>query len=234
MKKTITVISLLLVSAVIFCSCNKQKASAEPDEKVLETAEQTVNVSSQSGTVTLTEDSAKALLGCFDKETLMLSDDLSEYKLNLTGEKIMNQEGCKAEAVKEGSDTPERTFAIIGSDCYVYNDSTGKYFLLTTAGAVEVVSKTANENGFTYDKENSDAISELFKPFTKEQLGLEKELSEYVFITVAEVTKDSDGKEIYIIEVYENDGRKTDVRLGFNETAEYVLNPLTNEYDKLS
>ncbi len=231
MKKILSVLFAALMITAAFSGCSGK--TEENKENVSETAESFVDVSSANASISLNEDTARSLLGSFDKKILQLSDDLSSYTLKLSGEKIMSSDGCKVEAYKKGSTAPEKTYGIVGSDCYIFDESKQKYLLLTEDGTVELISKSANESGFVYDKDNSNAILTMFKQYPKEKLGLSKELADYVYIASAEVSKDSSGKVVYVINVYEKDGSQTGVKIGFNEVNRYVFNSATGEYEIL-
>ncbi len=229
MKKTLSVILAALVITAAFSGCSDDK---KPEENVMETAQENISVSSANGIFSLDESTVKSLLGAYDKSVLGLSGELSEYTLKLSAEKISGSDGCKAEAYKKGSDTPEKTYGIIGSECYILDEDSGKYLLLTNEGAVEIVTQKLDENGF--DIENSNAIAKLFKEVPKEKTGLPNDFSEYIFEATQETSTDKDGKTIYVIDVYEKDGKKSPVKLGFNEENRYVFNKETSTFEKVN
>lgn len=243
MKKYI----FLILSLVLVLSLGACKGTGEEDEsQIMETANTYIDFQNDNVSIALTEDTAKTLLGVFTPEQLHLKKSIDEYELKLSKAKYNGEDGCKVEAFADG-ELPEGTFMIVGKDAYVYNQKKKKYVLLSadnsktsTKTTTEKTDDTTKEEipddpeiTFQYHKGNNQLMRKRFAKYDIAQLGLSKEVSEYVFIVNGNSGFALDGQKIYYVDVYEKNGEETGVRLGFSEDAEYVHNPELVIYEKL-
>lgn len=234
MKKYISLLlSLIFVLSLGACNGSGQ----EDDGKALETADSYIDMQNNSGSINLTEDVAKTLLGVYGSEKLGLQKDISEYTLKLSAAKYNDADGCKVEAFLEKSETPEGTFMIVGSTCYVYDKTQMKYIPLSNTPSKDSTSTTAPaetsgttalnipddpEITFQYHKENNYLMRQRFAKYDVAKLGLSKPVNEYVFIVNGNSGYALDGVKVYYVDVYEKNGESVGVRLGFSEDAEYT------------
>ncbi len=237
MKKIIAIL-LIFSFVVAFAACGKNKYE-EDDGKALETAETYIAVSGNSGSMALDEGLVRSMLEIFPRENLGLSKEISEYTLKLSVTRFMDKDACLVEAFYEKEESPEGTFVISGQDCFVYNPKTQKYMLLTADGVVEVNpvttekaedNQTTNKQTFAYDAENNQKLQERFSSCSKENLGLEKDLTEYVLVAPGTTTTAQNGETVYVIRLYEKNGDVTNYTLAFNESNIYVFDYSANKY----
>ncbi len=239
MKKIIAI--LLIMSCVaVLASCGKNQ---EDDGKALETAETYIEITGSAGSLSLDENVARSLLEVYDKDFLGLSEDIYEYELKLSATRFMENDACLVEAFLDGAEKPEGTFIILGQKCYVYNSKQQKYMLLTTEGVQlveDVTSDTAEsgetsttEKAFDYDESNNDKLHSRFDSYTKEQLGLEKEISEYVLVVPGTTTTAADDEMVFVIRLYEKNGAVINNTVAFNENGVYMFDYEVNKYVKL-
>ena len=237
MKKFIAIL-LVFCFVVAFAACGKNKYE-EDDGKALETAETYISVSGNSGSMALDANLAKSMLEIFPKENLGLTKDISEYELKLSVTRFMENDACLVEAFDEEEESPEGTFVISGQDCFVYNPKTQKYMLLTADGVVEVTPVTTENAGenqsttelaFDYDPDNNQKLQERFSSYSKEKLGIEKELTEYILVAPGTTTAAENGETIYIVRLYEKNGDVTNYTLAFNESSNYIFDYSVNKY----
>ncbi len=240
MKKIIAIL-LILSCIAVFAACGKNQ---EDDGKALETAETYVEITGGSGSLTLDENVARSLLEVYDKEVLGLSKDIYEYNLKLSATRFMETDACLVEAFLEGAQKPEGTFVISGQHCYLYDSKKQKYLLLTTDG-VEVVEDSSvdstkvqesdsTEKAFEYDKNNNKKLHERFDSYSKEQLGLEKEISGYILVVPGTTTTAEDGKTVFVVRLYEKDGKAINHTVSFNDDGNYMFDYEANRYKKIS
>lgn len=245
MKKYISLLfSLVFILSLGACTGSNQ----EDDGKALETADSYIDVQNNSGSINLTEDVAKTLLGVYGSEKLGLQKDIREYTLKLSAAKYNDADGCKVEAFPEKSETPEGTFMIVGSTCYVYDKTQMKYVSLSvsdskdtssTAKPDETIGTTAlnipddPEITFQYHKENNYLMRQRFSKYDIAKLGLSKAVNEYVFIVNGNSGYAVDGIKIYYVDVHEKNGDSIGVRLGFSEDAEYTYDSEIGIYKKI-
>lgn len=229
MKKIIGII--LAVGCIFtFAACGKRTVD---DGKALETAETYFEFTGATGSISVNETVARTLLEIYPKKVLGLSNELDAYTLKLSATRFSDSDACLVEAFPEKSGTAEGTFVILGQQCFVYNESTQKYLLLTLDGAVEYVPQNAESSTaevFQYDKDNNERLQKKFSSYTKEQLGLKKEIGEYVLIASGTTTTAKDDKTVYIVRVYEKNGKFTNKTLAFNENGNYVFDYEANKY----
>lgn len=241
MKKIIAV--LLIFSCIaIFASCGKNKIE-EDDGKALETAETFIEITGNAGSLSIDENVARTLLEIYDKEFLGLSQDIYEYNLKLSPTRFMEKDACLVEAFLEGTEKPEGTFVILGQQCFVYMPKTQKYMLLTVEGVTEYETVAQSESSdqssttapsFAYDENNNNKLHEKFSSYDKNELGLEKELTEYVLVATGTTTTAENGETVYVIRLYEKTGEATNLTLAFNKNGSYVFDYENNRYKKLS
>lgn len=222
MKKSIVLICLILSVLLVLCSCGSKNGDND-ESKVLETAVTGV----ETDGVTVTEDVAKSLLGAFSKEILGLEKEFGEYRLKLSATRVFDADGCLVEAFDGDSETPAGTFAIVGTNCFVYDTDSASYLILTPTGPQKVSgsnekTSTTNESGFSYDEDNSEAIRKQFEKYTPEQIGFEKELTEYIFVMTTNTKMTEDGETAYVANVLEKDGTSSGYALAFTESHQYV------------
>lgn len=238
MKKLVAIL-LVLSFICVLASCGKEQ---EDDGKALETAETYVEITGDAGSLSLDENVARTLLEIYDSESLGLSEDIYEYELKLSPTRFMEKDACLVEAFLEGAEKPEGTFVILGQQCFVYVPKTQKYMLLTVSGVTEYetgnaensqVENTTTEPGFIYDENNNQKLQEKFSSYSKNDLGLENELTEYVLVVTGTTTTAENGETVYVVRVYEKTGEATNDTLAFNENGNYVFDYDINKYVKL-
>ncbi|MGN1317271.1 MAG: hypothetical protein ACI4VW_09480 [Acutalibacteraceae bacterium] len=236
MRKIIGIV-LLLCCITVFAACGKDPAD---DGKSLETAESRVEVTGNAGTLTIDETTVRTLLEVFPKESLGLKEDLYEYDLKLSATRFSDSDACLAEAFAKDSDTAEGTFIILGQQCFVHDNDSQKYLLLTVDGAVEYEPSTSDSDAasttahaFAYDEENNSKLQEKFSSYGKKKLGLDKEISEYILVASGTTTTAENGETVYVIRLYEKDGEATNQTLAFNGNGNYVFDYEINRYVKL-
>ncbi len=238
MKKIIAV--LLILSCIsVFAACEKKTVD---DGKALETAETYVEITGNSGSLSLDENVARTLLEVYQKESLGLSKDIYSYELKLSATRFLDSDACLVEAFPEEAEVPEGTFIILGQQCFVYDNKTREYLLLTAEGAVEFNSSEISatkeqasdtESAFEYDEDNNKNLQEKFSSYNKKQLGLDKELTEYVMIVPGTTTTAENGETVFVIRIYEKNGQATNYTLAFNENGNYIFDYEKNKYIKL-
>ncbi len=240
MKKIIAIL-LVLCCVIAFASCGKNQ---EDDGKVLETAETYVEITGNAGALSIDENVARTLLEVYDKDILGLSKDIYEYDLKLSATRFMEKDACLVEAFLEDAEKPEGTFVILGQQCYLYDSKQQKYLLLTADG-VQVIESTSpettqaqqsasTEKNFVYDESNNEKLHKRFDSYTKEQLGLEKEISEYILVVPGTTTTAEDGKTVFVVRLYEKNGNVINHTVSFNDDGNYMFDYDANRYKKLS
>ncbi len=237
MKKIIAILLILCCFAVI-AACEKEPVD---DGKALETAETYIEITGNAGSLSLDENVARTLLEVYPKESLGLSKDIYEYELRLSATRFLDSDACLVEAFLENSEAPEGTFIILGQQCFVYNMKTKKYLLLTVDGAVEFNSSvtetkdqsSTTESAFQYDEDNNEKLQERFSSYSKKQLGLDKDISEYILVVPGTTTTAANGETVYVIRLYEKNGEAINHTVAFNENGNYVFDYEGNRYVKL-
>lgn len=247
MKKYIALllsVACIITCAIAFVACGKKEPVEDPT--ALETANTVYNVEGNAGSITIDENVAATLLGAYPEEALGLEKSIDEYELKLSATRVFNQDACMVEAFADGSETAEGVFAVIGQNCYVYSKEKDSYLLLTATGAVEVTkadTSETNENesaeateeqpSFEYDKDNNDKLQQNFSAYDKSELGIEKDLNEYIMVVTGTTTGAEDGKKVYIIRLYEATGKATNFTLAFNEGGNYAFDNESGKYKQL-
>ena len=240
MKKIIAIL-LILSCIAVFAACGKNE---EDDGKALETAETYVEITGNAGSLSLDENVARTLLEVYDRELLGLSEDIYEYELKLSATRFMEKDACLVEAFLEGAEKPEGTFVILGQQCYVYNSKQQKYLLLTTNGGQVVENgsldttaasqPSSTKKSFEYDEGNNDKLHKRFDSYTKEQLGLEKEITEYILVVPGTTTTAEDGKTVFVVRLYEKGGKVINDTVSFNDDGNYMFDYEANVYKKIA
>ncbi len=237
MKKIIAI--LLILSCIsTFVACGKKQEQID-DGKALETAETYVEITGNAGSISLNENVARTLLGIYDKESLGLSKELYEYELELSPTRFMEQDACLVEAFSEGEEKPEGTFIILGQQCFVYNEKSQEYLLLTLNGPVKHIPSTESQEhnsttpAFSYNTKNNKKLQERFSAYTEKELGINKELSEYIMVIPGITTTAENGEVVYIIRLHEKSGEATNITLAFNENGNYKFDIDINGYVKI-
>lgn len=242
MKKYLSLL-LALISVVALASCTGS-GTEEDGGKALETADSHINIENNGGSITLSEDAVKILLGAYSPEKLGLKNEITEYTLKLSSAKYNGAEGCKVEAFYEKSETAEGTFMIVGNSCYVYSKTQMKYVPLSTASKSDISSSAVATTGaavsgdpeitFQYHKGNNELMRKRFAEYDIAKLGLTKSVNEYVFVVNGRGAEASDGAKVYCVDVLEKNGDGTGVKLAFSEDGEYVFSNKKAAYEKLN
>ena len=221
--KKIIVILLVFCCVSVLASCNKES----DDGKTLETAESYVELTGQSGSLTMDESVARTLLEVYDRETLGLSKDFYDYELKLSNTRFSNDDACLVEAFLEKEEKPEGTFIIYGQQCFVYNEKRKEYLLLTVDGPVKYEKQeeaSTTVPSFLYDE---------FSSYSKNKLGIKKDLEEYVLVAIGTTTTAENGETVYVVRLYEKNGEATNITLAFNDDGCYAFDAKNNTYEKL-
>lgn len=227
MKKSFNIaIAVVLALSVIFAFCACSGGST--DDGTLETADSTINVADDAGTVSLTEETVRSLLGAFDRKVLGLEKEFEKYTLRLSQGTALGHDACIVEAMDGDAADPAAQYAIIGYNCFILDKESGEYLIMTKDGSFPVSvnepePETVEGSDFTYDAENHKALLAKFKKYTPAQLGTEKEITEYILVTEGNMSTASDGETVYTVFVYEKDGMRTDTMLAFNEKGVYAF-----------
>ncbi len=240
MKKYFALV-LTLVVLLSFAACGGKEYVDDPH--ALETANTYYGVENNAGSITLTPDSAKVMLGVYSPKQLGLEKTIDQYDLVLSATTYEGKDGCKIEAFAEGEKNAEGIFLIIGTQCYVYNAKTEKYTSLSISATKAAGDKTTSSADtipddpditFQYHKENNYLMRERFSKYEYAKLGLAKEVSEYVFIVNGNKGVAIDTVEVYYVDVYEKNGENTGVRLGFSADGDdYIYNAEYKVYEKI-
>lgn len=234
MKKIVKIfILVIVVSAVLFGIAMGVKKYKE--NNALATADTVVDVSNDFGTINVSESVAIQMLSQYNNEVLGISKPINEYVMKLSECQVNGENGCKVELyLTEESETPSSVFAIAGYNCFKFDAVTNKYLLLTQNGAFEVVEQTTGEETtLFYDEENNKSLQKMFNGCSKDTLGFEKEITEYVMVTTGASVKAVDGKTVYIIKMYEQDGTATNYTCAFTKGAIYKYDTVQKQYVKI-
>jgi len=238
MKKIIAIL-LILSCLAIFASCGKNE---EDDGKALETAETFVEITGNSGSISLNENVARTLLEAYPKESLGLSKELYDYDLKLSATRFLDSDACLVEAFLGKAEKPEGTFVILGQQCFVYNAKQEKYLLLTSDGAKEIEKQTESSTTevVTFptvdeiEKQNNEKLQDLFKAYTKEELGLEKDITEYFLVVTGTTTTAEDGEMVFVVRLKDSNGEFVNQTVAMNDNGNYKFDYEISKYKKLS
>ncbi len=239
MKKIIAVL-LILVCLSIFVSCGKNE---DDDGKALETAESFVEVTGNSGSISLNENVARTLLESYPKKSLGLSKELYDYQLKLSATRFLDSDACLVEAFLDKEEKPEGTFIILGQQCFVYDAKQEKYLLLTAEGTKEIETKAEADStteAVTFptvdeiEKQNNERLQDLFKAYTREELGLEKEITEYFLVVTGTTTTAEDGEMVFVVRLKDSNGEFVNQTVAMNDNGNYMFDYEINKYKKLS
>lgn len=234
MKKITAAFLALCLFCLIFAGCSVKNKNNN-NGTALATADTVFTMSGPGGSVSLGEEEARKLLGAFSQKTLGLEKPLDSYNLKLSATRVFGNDACLVQAFDGESTTPAAIFAIQGYTCYLYNKSADTYLLLTSEGAVPVTTGASTESAsFTYDADNNKKLHKMFDGYSRDQLGLPKEVAEYVLMAVGTTTKAADKKTVYIVRFYEKNGTSTNYTVAFSsEGGKYHFNIETKKYEKL-
>ncbi len=89
-------------------------------------------------------------------------------------------------------------------------------------------------SGMQYNAENDKNLKENFSSYSKEALGIEKELDEYILIATGNSATATDGEKVYIVYLYEKDGTKTSFKLAITDNGAYKFNETNKKFEKLN
>ncbi len=109
----------------------------------------------------------------------------------------------------------------------------------TTEDVGQVVTTQSQTNpqlpsGMQYNVENDKKLKEKFSSYSKEALGIEKDLSEYVLVATGNSTTALEGEKVYIVYLYEKDGTKTAFKLAITDDSAYKFNETNGKFEKLN
>ncbi len=90
------------------------------------------------------------------------------------------------------------------------------------------------QSGMQYNAENDKKLKEKFSSYSKEALGIEKDLSEYVLVATGNSTTALEGEKVYIVYLYEQDGTKTTFKLAITDDGAYKFNETNGKFEKLN
>ncbi|MBE6815961.1 MAG: hypothetical protein E7522_11015 [Ruminococcaceae bacterium] len=231
MKKiAIIFVAVILASAILFGIAMGVKKYKE--NNALATADTVVDVSNEFGSMTVNESVVAQMLGQYSNDVLGTSKPVNEYIMKLSECQVNGESGCKVELyLTEEAELPSATFAIVGYNCFKLDVANNTYLLLTQNGAFEVEEQTTGEETtLFYDEENNEALQKMFKKYSKDKLGFEKELTEYIMVTSGATVKAVDGKKVYIIKIYEQDGTETNYTCAFRKGAVYKYDAVQKQY----
>jgi hypothetical protein len=234
--KKIFLIAVSLVCILVLASCG---TGTQSEEKVMETANTVYNMDGNSGNVALDEESVRTLLSAFSQKSLGLSKPLEDYTIKLSAATLFEKDACRAELYFEDGDTPEGVYVILGTECYVYNTENNGYFLLTKDGTVKVTqpNKADSQEATTAENvvdSNDKRLHQMFKGYTAEQLGLDKEVAEYKLVVTGATATSLEGETVYVISIYEQEGFLVEKNLGFNEDSVFRYSESDGAYVKLT
>ncbi len=111
-----------------------------------------------------------------------------------------------------------------------------------TEATAEAVSQSATQpqtnpqlpSGMQYNEANDKNLKETFSSYSKETLGIEKELEEYVLVAAGGTAIAVDGEKVYTVQIYEKDGTKTEYKLAISDNGPYKYNTETQKFEKLN
>ncbi len=231
MKKVVKIfVVVIIVSAILFAIAMGVKKYKE--NNALATADSAFDVSNDFGTMTINESVATQMLSQYNNDILGLSKPINEYIMKLSECQVNGEDGCRVELfLTEDAETPSAVFAIAGYNCFKFDVANNKYLLLTQNGAFEVAEQTTAE-GTTlfYDEENNKSLHKMIDKYSKEKMGFEKEPAEYVMVTTGASIKAVDGKQVFIIKMYEQDGTETNYTCAFRKGAVYKYDTVQKQY----
>ncbi|MBQ6935370.1 MAG: hypothetical protein IJN49_02365, partial [Clostridia bacterium] len=135
----------------------------------------------------------------------------------------------------EDAEMPEAIFAISGYECFVFDVTKNEYLLLTLNGAFSVESKettTEPEETLFYDEENNTKLHKVIDKFSAEDLGFQKNPSEYIIVVLGTTVKAEDGKIVYPLKMYETDGTPTNYTCAIDGETVYKFDATESVYVK--
>ena len=232
MKKLILVfVAVIAVALVLFGIVMGVKKHKE--NNALATAEPTINVSDNIGTITINESVAQQMLSQYPLEYLGIEKAINKYIMKLKDGVVYDKQACLVELyLTENAELPAATFAISGYDCFVYDVVNNEYLLLTLNGRFPVEVSTTNPKDTTlfYDESNNNALHKVIDNFTKEDLGFPKEPREYIMVVPGTSLKANDGKTVYVVRMYEQDGTQTNYTCAIYDEIVYKFDTIQKTY----
>ena len=231
MKKVVKIfVVVIVVSAILFGIAMGVKKYKE--NNALATADSAFDISNNFGTMTIDGSVATQMLSQYSNDILGITKPINQHIMKLSECQVNGEKGCRVELfLTEEAELPSATFAICGYNCFKFDSVNNKYLLLTQNGAFEVAEQTTvPETTSFYDEENNKALHKMFDKFSKDKLGFEKEVTEYIMVTSGASVKAVDGKQVYIIKLYEQDGTATNYTCAFRKGAVYKYDAVQKQY----
>lgn len=144
MKKIVLIfVAVIAVALILFGIAMGVKKYKE--NNALATADPTVNVSDNMGTISVNENVAEQMLSQYPLEYLGIPKQINQYVIKLKDGVVYDKQACLVELyLTEDAEVPEATFAISGYDCFVYDVTKNEYLLLTMDGRFSVEVSTTN------------------------------------------------------------------------------------------
>lgn len=103
-----------------------------------------------------------------------------------------------------------------------------------TISATEPQTYAQLSSGMQYNAENDKKMKEKFSSYSKEDLGIEKDLNEYILVATGNSTTALEGEKVYIVYLYEKDGTKSPFKLAITDAGAYKFNETNNKFEKLN
>lgn len=231
MKKIVLIfVAVIAVALILFGIAMGVKKYKE--NNALATADPTVNVSDNMGTISVNENVAEQMLSQYPLEYLGIPKQINQYVIKLKDGVVYDKQACLVELyLTEDAEVPEATFAISGYDCFVYDVTKNEYLLLTMDGRFSVeVSATNQETTLFYDDSNNTALHKIIDAFSKEDLGFQKEPQEYIMVVTGTSVKALDGKSVYVVRMYEQDGTETNYTCAIDNEIVYKFDTIQKGY----
>lgn len=237
MKKIITVlVAVIVASAVLFAITFAIKKYKE--NNALATADTVYEMADNIGSVTVNEGVARQMLGQYPLEVLGIEKPLNEYVMKLSETSVLNNRACKVELfLTEDAEIPEAIFAISGYECFVFDVTKNQYLLLTLNGAFSVETKettTEPEETLFYDEENNTKLHKVIDKYSSDDLGFEKNPSEYIIVVLGSTVKAKDGKTVYPLKMYETDGTPTNYTCAIDGETVYKFDTTERMYVRVT
>lgn len=238
MKKIVKIIiAVVLVAAVLFGLTMLVKKVK--DNTALATADKVYELSNAQGTITISEDVAIEMLSKYSNKSLGITKPIKEYVVRLSEAEFNGNAACQVELhlTDEKDSVAEARYIIAGYDCYVYDMVKSEYLLLTLEGAFQVQltteKTTEDETTLFYDEQNNKVLHKMIDKYSKVDLGFQKEPGEYIMVVTGGVIKAKDGKDVYIVRMYEEDGKMTNYTCAFADESVYKYDTELKMYVKI-
>ncbi len=236
MKKIISVLLALacVVGIASLCGCN-DKTDTSDDSAV---GSQGVQLGEGDNAINVDEATIKELLSAYPQKALGLKNEIYDYNLKLSKDKLDEKEGVKIEAYLEKAEQPEAVLMFFGSEFYIYDNAKKKYLKLTVNGPQEeTTAKKTEEITILTDEQieadNNKVLKNRYKKYDLSVVKLPKDISEYNLIVTGTAATATDKKQVYVIKVLEKTGEDTGVRFAVGDSGDYYFNAEKNAYVKL-